>query len=316
MFLGTQQQNYVGYDVIGKSTLITSDIRLAMPFDLVHFCCGSEDSMLLLPGHAHNQHISSYITVLDDGKIMADRHRLLTIREKWQENTCVQRVVAAKSEEHFYNDRSYSYLPLQIIPAISPLEKCFRDGFVIVDCPFASRLYDYAREHIDQDQYVSNHHFMQMVSSPIITGFVNEIFGGQKVHLAEYKRAGKEKYLKVGFPYDTMPEPFPLETLGLSCMIPLEDTTDGPCFCRASHTTRINVVEGYPVEKIRLKRGTVVFWLHKTWHSLGRNTNAVVATFAPETVTPKESLTRYLCYDKFPYLPNGGKIMLYNLNSQ
>jgi hypothetical protein len=345
MFLSTQYLDpetketttfYIGHDIIKKKAFVTTNIRLAMPF----LFQPSFDQTLMIPGHPKNQAESLFATLLENGQIsIVENTKFCLLLDTY--NNII-------SIHHAHPNETLQKEHLLILPFIialpkTYLEMLFADGIVFTQFQLDTSALTFARKFTHDLQDMRSHsinhipEMMQLIGDPQIRKFVKSIYlyskplsflnhrtecQSEECHLATYssvnlRNHNEQEGWHTDWPYHTMQEPFGMDTLGLQCMILLDDFTEengATYFCRGSHTTRVHVRGGFENERLLAKKGTVVFWLGKMWHCGGKNnTNenraALLANFSPISVPAKHNMTEGLAEGDFGFVCKNGKLV-------
>ena len=311
MFLVAHTQDkvlHVAYDNISHEMFVSDSVHLAAPVTVLgqdKFVFGYQEAILQL-NDSQCLVIESIVT--DDSK-----------EETYKVSLCTKE---AQMQQHV----------LKLVTIHTPcnyLEQLYHDGIVFTDFKLDQECLRWAHEFVHGSTDIRLHciekywQMMKCIGDKQITSFVKAVYYGKRCHLSTYssihlRKEHPQEGWHVDWPYHTMHEPFPMETLGLQCMILLDDFTEengATYFVRGSHTTRKHVRGGYANERLLAKKGTVVFWLAKLWHCGGKNTTdngrtALLANFSPEHVPAKHNMTSNICNGNFGFVPKEGKCFL------
>ena len=311
MFLQAELEDrvlFIGCDIITRELFVSDSVGLAMPFTLTNhgFIVGHEKNNIILN--------------LTNSQCLA-----LTIEVDNKQETYKVSIVEKMQQQA----QPFILRPVSMHTPCNYLEQLYHDGIVITDFTLNSECLSWARSYVHNLSEMRSHcietlwQMMKLIGDLNIRSFVKAFYQGKRCHLSTFssvnlRKEDPQEGWHVDWPYHTMNAPFPSETLGLQCMILLDDFTKengATYFVRGSHTSRKHVCGGYENERIIANKGTVVFWLGKLWHCGGKNTMdfgraALLANFSPEHVPAKHDLTLKLCDGNFGYLPHENKCFL------
>lgn len=213
---------------------------------------------------------------------------------------------------------------------VTLLQRLFLDGIVTMDINLEKEMteeFNKARNIINScnekrvcDLLSKDVCFQKLLSFKKIKEFISSIFNHYEYHLTTYtsNRVNKNNCVPGGwhvdYPYHDIQQSkdgYPKEILGLQLLILLDDFTvenGGTQYILGSHIHRkfpnendLNSNKEY-YRQLTGKRGSVVIWLGKLWHTEGKShideyRSALLANFSPLNVKAKDNVINMFRYE-------------------